>query len=215
MNAVQSQPTERPILFKPEMVKAILMAHKTVTRRILKPQLPIGVKWWEVYNGELNYRIVDHKLVFTHCKCPFGKVGDFLWVRERFTTLPPIPGKACFMYAADYHHYHNAKGLWKPSIHMPKIACRLKLEITNIKIERLNDISEESAISEGVQYDYTVEDGRSYVNYSIKHPSGFSICNLETAKESYRTLWESINGNGSWDLNPFVWVIEFDATVLI
>ena len=144
--------------------------------------------------------------------CPYGKKGDILWVREtwkwegdtKHTDIAPI---GQFYYKAD-----DVKSMilgWQSSLFMPKKICRIKLEITNIRVERLNDISEESAIAEGVDYDYTPADGRSYVNYMAKHPSGKKVAMLETAKQSYHSLWESINGQESWYLNPFVWVIEF------
>ncbi len=94
---------------------------------------------------------------------------------------------------------------WKPSIHMPRWASRITLEVTGVRVERLQDISEEDAIAEGVEcweergYDDAQDFYRNY------HTGG----DLFTAKASYRTLWESINGPGSWERNDWVWVIEF------
>ncbi len=93
---------------------------------------------------------------------------------------------------------------WKPSIHMPRWASRITLEVTGVRVERLQDISEEDAIAEGVEVLWRGYDDAQdfYRNY---HTGGY----LFTAKASYRTLWESINGPGSWERNDWVWVIEF------
>ena len=123
---------------------------------------------------------------------PYGTVGDQLWVRETFA----YPNDQVTIYRADWREDAKSRGLdniplndknikWKPSIFMPRTAARIQLEITNIRIERLNDISEEDATKELVCSGYI------------------------PAVDEYKELWESINGIGSWALNPFVWVIEF------
>lgn len=116
--------------------------------------------------------------------------GDVLWVRETwteeyFTVDHTMREDHQFMYKAD--QYGERKINWKPSIHMPKIACRIKLKITNIRVERLQDISERDAEAEGV----------------------IRIELYKTFVWEYETLWEIINGKGSWDKNPWVWVVEF------
>jgi hypothetical protein len=149
---------EHPILFSTEMVKAILDGRKIMTRRLLKQELPIGTKWHQVYDGELLYRIVDSKAVHTLCKCPYGKVGDILWVRETFLFYSDENTNDAILYKAEPHAQEFSHGLfegkpkWKPSIFMPKEACRIWLEITNIKVERLQDISPHNACEEGVEY---------------------------------------------------------------
>jgi hypothetical protein len=146
---------ERPILFSAPMVRAILDGRKTQTRRVIKEKLMRGE------GAHVN-------------NCQYGKPGDRLWVRETFCYHDYL---ARYLYKAD-----GVTGVkWKPSIFMPRIASRIMLEITGIRVERLQDISEEDAIAEG----------------------------WPKSSDWYRSLWESINGQGSWVLNPWVWVIEF------
>ncbi len=164
---------ERPILFNSLMVRAILGGTKTQTRRKFK-------------------NIGD--------KCPYGSVGDRLWVREKFC----IPEPRYFVYAADVRESELKLFKWKPSIFMLKIYCRLFLEITDIRIERLNKITEQDAIEEGVGKVFNTL-FREY-RYTDYMDCG-SQC--RSAVSSYKTLWESINGVGSWEKNPFVWVVSF------
>lgn len=172
---------ERPILFSAPMVRAILEGRKTQTRRVIKPQPeshldPDSVKGaWE--SG------------FIDVKCPYGQPGDRLWVRETFAWLPDGLN-------ADQNHgrYHyRADGdlavKWQPSIHMPRIASRITLRIKDVRVERLQDISDADALAEGVDQ----------TNTSIR---GY-------AAERFKRLWSSINGADSWHSNPWVWVIEF------
>jgi hypothetical protein len=130
-------------------------------------------------------------------KCPYGKIGDVLWVRE---TWFKMDGQ--FIYKADVKYPKSLK--WKPSIFMPREACRLRLEITDIRVERLHDISEEEAIKEGIQYI------GNYPEHGVdiyKHYWAHNIVGVQNPIESFKSLWQSINDN--WDKNPFVWVIEF------
>lgn len=187
---------ERPILFSASMVQAILAGTKTQTRRVVKPQPPNGLLL------ELWYGV-----------CPYGKVGDQLWVRETWNhdCYPyPISDNPIIHYRADYLDDPLGADLelskdgirrkWMPSIYMPRKASRIQLEITNVRVERLNDISEADAVSEGVEIKVKriVKPYSNPVEY-LKIP----------AVEWYRDLWESINGAGSWAANPWVWVIEF------
>lgn len=192
---------ERPILFSTPMVQAILEGKKTMTRRIMKPQ-PIKL---DSVNYDWNGLWFTDK---NHCgrvlrnKCPYGEVGDILWVRETWkyeesTKYTDVCSDGVFYYKADKDS-HIIRG-WKPSIFMPKEACRIRLEITNIMVERLNDISEEDAINEGVE---KWLDG----NYKAY---GKNAGKYERAKDSFRSLWQSINGEQSWEANPWVWIIEF------
>lgn len=179
---------ERPIIFSAPMVRALLDSTKTQTRRVVKCHV-------EDYDGAL----------ITWASCPYGQPGDRLWVRETFTDLlgtgiehRPIPSGPLqrYVYAADIKPGSNSDearkefGIkWKPSIFMPRAASRITLELTAVRAERLQDISDADALAEGVDR----------TNTSI---SGY-------AKERYRRLWESINGPDSWAQNPWVWVIEF------
>jgi hypothetical protein len=130
-------------------------------------------------------------------KCPFGEVGDIIWVRETFAPIINTEGQETFVYKADDDFYKDTiedwKG-WKPSLFMPKDACRLFLKITNIRVERLQDISEADAEYEGAKKMPLEHLGGAFPN----HKSGFE------------SLWQSINGKESWDSNPYVWVIEFE-----
>ena len=190
---------ERPILFNAPMVRAILDGRKTVTRRVVKPQ-PAGeirrgepdfnhwidTKYWERQNQKENRGIGTRGFA-----CPYGQPGgDRLYVRETFGHFERnenfAPGCEVF-YRADGESL--AVEPWRPSIHMPRWASRITLEITSVRVERLQDISVADAIAEGCPGG---EHGDRYA-----------------ALEQYRALWESINGPGSWDANPWVWAITF------
>lgn len=174
---------ERPILFSGDMVRAILYGQKTQTRPVIADKILDrfeSVDPDDYGEGMPSYETEDGQLILLSDLCPYGQVGDRLWVRETF-TWDDISGK--FLYKADNHYDLPYQSKWKPSIHMPRKASRITLEITDIRIERLQDISEEDAIAEGM--------------------------NPELPRAKFRSLWESINGKGSWNLNPWVWVIEF------
>ena len=195
-----------------------------MTRRILKPQptenehRKIGVidqrhgendglyYTWLDREAEGKSKVSDDYNPDTW-KCPYGTIGDRLWVREAFACrFGIIPDRYIekYFYRADGEHEGKLK--WKPSIHMPRSASRITLEITKIRVERLNEISEDDAKNEGVLY-YGDESG-DYKNYEYDDKEG-DDWGVKTAKESFQTLWESINGKGSWEANPWVWVIEF------
>lgn len=99
---------------------------------------------------------------------------------------------------------------WRPAIHMPRWASRLTLRITDVRVERVQDISEKDAIEEGVWGTF-IEDGRYWRNYSLSDEDAACSPMLNFPSESYRTLWESINGAGSWDANPWVWALTFEV----
>jgi hypothetical protein len=182
---------EHPILFSTAMISALLDGRKTQTRRIFKdhPRLrsdlsKVDLKAWMGNHPE-------YILSF----CPYGKPGDVLWVRESFSFYEP-DGYG-FNYKADFTDAHTFK--WKPSIHMPKDAARIWLQVEEVRVERLQDISEIDAFAEGVEkvnrmWRYYLGDGNGLVSF----PS-----------DSYRSLWEKLNGEDSWQLNPWVWVVEF------
>ena len=164
---------EMPILFKKKMVEAILDGRKTATRRIIKPA-PTSI-----LKGD----------VFKETRCPYGEVGNGLWVREKFLYRQ---NKTAVIYEAG-HSSQEAAGLagmyggWKPSIHMPRWACRLTMQILAIRVERLQYMSEEEAWAEGCE------------------PGAMMM----SAVDNFELLWKSINGEESWDTNPFVWVVDF------
>jgi hypothetical protein len=184
----EGQEKERPILFSTPMVKAILEGRKCQTRRIVKGT-PLEWLMPDMFTPEF-VASPENNL------CPYGKVGDILWVRETWVKNEgQLPTDLGYVYKAELGEeelkYSKELGVkWKPSIFMPRDACRIKLRIESIRIERLQDITEEDCICEGVEHDKFLD---------------------LTAKENFRSLWDSINGN--WDSNPFVWVISFCRAV--
>lgn len=220
---------ERPILFSTPMVQAILNEKKTQTRRVVKPQPIVGLeKVTECLFLDQHTSGIEPKVF----KCPYGKPGDVLWVRETWaeTTnvndLSPWPGRPhlrtddiddrhtpwrAIIYRADgdwswcdADGRSTDKSHWKPSIHMPKNAARIWLEITDVRVERLQDISWQDANREGMERDYDPDDSH---NVQWKNYMGGNTTRSEI--RSFMTLWQSINGEQSWNENPWVWVVEF------
>lgn len=188
---------EKPILFSGPMVQAIMAGRKTMTRRIVKPQ-PAAV-----FHGVPFRRVHGHGEKPEPIDCPYGQPGDRLWVRETFGCIgrspkdgPPCKGEeasTCYK-ATDDVVPHIIK--WRPSIHMPRWASRITLEVTEVRLERLQGITEEDCYLEG----------------ALRKPSKDSPFphTFETvARATFMNLWESINGYGSWDENPWVWVVQF------
>lgn len=193
---------ERPIIFSAQMVRAILSGAKTQTRRVMKVRCH---SICEGDDGKLWPWSEDAELAedFWH-PCPFGKPGDRLWVRETFAAAIYSDGMRLVEYKADrslsdFDGYDDpAGGRWRPSIHMPRWASRITLEITDVRVERLQDISEADAVAEGCKpiRPELVQDGL------IVRPG-------RSAVEEFRLVWESINGPESWAANPWVWCITF------
>ncbi|QZP18695.1 hypothetical protein [Pseudomonas sp. DR208] len=198
---------ERPILFSAPMVRAILEGRKTVTRRAVKGS---GLVWLDNFLAEY---VADPE----NNLCPYGNPGDRLWVRETFIDLRgtgvehrPDPDGPLqrYAYAADCRpgsHSDEARkdfGLkYKPSIHMPRAACRILLEITDVRVERLQDITEEQSKAEGVRlYTDHAELGDWW------HVEGIETYSADPRK-SFELLWSSVGG--AWQANPWVWVVEF------
>lgn len=217
--------TERPILFSAPMVRAILAGTKAQTRRVIKR--PLRCPEWTAYRyfGPSKNDPTCRSMAIEcgpdypddasdQVLCPYGGAGDRLWVRETFAkidgqTQPWIETD----YRATYEHgdrLGDALGLkkrWTPAIHMPRAASRLTLEITGVRVERLQDISEADAIAEGVGNVIVSDGGESrWMNYA---DPGSKANAFGDARRSYRSLWDSINGPGSWNANPWVWIVEF------
>lgn len=188
--------SERPMLFNGDMVRAILEGRKTQTRREVKLSKHYSNCHLEIENKNLMVVNTQDQEARKEIYCPYGSVGDQLWVRETFGLLGD-EAKHVLHYRAT--HYRDGKNMgWKPSIHMPRWASRIQLEITGIRVERLNDCSESDAKAEGVKPDNeTSKDVMDGIVPQLQH------------KEPYMRLWEKINGAGSWAANPWVWVIEF------
>jgi len=189
-----------PILFSTPMVQAILDGRKTMSRRIVKPQLEID-PGENTLNFKRKFWIDTIKDINQFVQfCPYGQPGDILWVREKWND-------GCmggYIYAGgrteqELKEYAYAYK-WRPSIHMPKAACRIFLRITDIRVERLQDITEEDAKMEGLSPTHTLQ----YKNWCIES-SYFT-----EAKKSFQSLWANINGPDSWNSNPWVWVVSFE-----
>lgn len=201
---------DKPIIFSAPMVRAILDGRKTQTRRIIKPRY-LGWRF------DLMDRNRDSVIPLSPMKdkgvrtltshaCPYGVKGDRLWVRETFHT---VDGHRAF-YRADY--VYNPQGdkehgvVWTPSIHMPRIASRILLEITGVRVERLHEISEADAQAEGVERVVAGVGWRRYCDHDSEEV-GVPPCG--DARRSFRSLWKFIHGDESWNANPWVWVVEF------
>lgn len=206
---------EHPIIFNGEMVRAILDGRKTQTRRVIKPQ-PFDRSQYrrdhqiEIISGRAeNGDEIDGLYAYTKstggtwdAKCPFGQPGDRLWVRETSglqVRRDALGGTGEFrVYRASNpdatRFTANGKTYpikWVPSIHMPRYASRILLEITDVRVEKLKHIPRDGIIAEGYPAERAI-DGGDYDPFLW-----------------YRDLWESLYGDGSWQKNPWVWVIEF------
>lgn len=234
---------ERPILFSGPMVRAILEGRKTQTRRLVKfPSTGAFVcvqgywtsqtvdEWWPLVSVD-GESTSDGDGNETPMRCPYGKPGDRLWVREttyiwgrwlknglgktgkqkwRFkiearsiTFDPSHPQVATKNTPKERNMY------WKrPSIHVPRWASRMTLEITDVRVERLQSISKADAIAEGIDSPSTAPTNSTpWRNYLVKQPAGAH--NFCTPQRSYMSLWDSINGTRSSDSNPWVWAVTF------
>ena len=178
---------ERPILFSGPMANAIRDGRKTQTRRKVKFPLKDPLTGCDVAGREVNSLIRQGD-----SPCPYGQPGDRLWVRETWAPHADMPRSAIYRCdrGGDYQDNVTPNFRWRPSIFMPRWASRILLEITAVRVERLQDISNEDALAEGVDLS-----------------GGLRMRTMPWAL--YRELWESINGDGSWEANPWVWVIEF------
>ncbi len=222
-----SQVKERPILFSAPMVRAILEGRKTVTRRAVRAGFNPDDLEGTLSASECRklYRELPQHFGASYF-CPYGQPGDRLWVRETFIDLRgtgvehrPNPDGPLqrYAYAADCRpgsHSDEARkdfGLkYKPSIHMPRAACRILLEITEVRVERLQDGEGETAfesryIAEGINRIHQ-GDG-DYAFHPFKSEPGPG--NWTDPFDAWRELWVGINGAESWNANPWVWVVEF------
>lgn len=219
---------ERPILFSGAMVRSILNGSKSQTRRVVKPQPAPDQQPRTVIGSSGFVYVMDNAPLLPYPEvrrvrwdCPYGQPGDRLWVRE--TWQGPllqefeIDADPYWHYASHLHQYQNPEHCeyaadggpkpeytdaddvmrqgWRPSIHMPRWASRITLEVTGVRVERLQDISEADAQAEGWTR-------RPEVSTDPQ-------VHKEAARDWFMDLWESINGPGSWGVNPWVWVVEF------
>lgn len=218
---------EKPILFSGPMIRAILDGRKTQTRRVVKDQGRFAnyeeyfvddcfMITFNGYHGGGDEKCTRAMLAENYC--PFGVPGDRLWVREtwqyavqQYCSCPqPSEPSPCDAWAEGTGCYSNRCGVvfqasgdkapaWRPSIHMPRWASRITLEVTDVRVERLQDISREDALAEGV------DDG-----FSGQYFPGY--IDMPAPVANFRRLWDSINGKRagcSWADNPWVWVVAF------
>jgi hypothetical protein len=231
--------SERPILFSAPMVRAILDGRKTQTRRVMKPQ-PSTVddagRWYRMKSG-------GESLMTSAYPCPYGKPGDYLWVRETWCVHKSYDSlNAARVYGAmggdvaycvDYLATPRQEDFWgrgRPSIHMPRWASRITLRITDIRVERLQDISEADAQAEGATMRPACNGfQRRYPGWSmdwsevgqlshyatgakrgVKAPLTEGDVSLHSPKWAFASLWNKINGPGAWEANPWVWAMAFE-----
>lgn len=192
--------TARPILMSAPMVRSTLEGIKTQTRRLVKQQERLRMGTDVLIEGDHRPEYLNEYGSWQQwvpnaktMRCPYGVPGDLLYVKETFAHVANFPPTVRY-YATDDVHELRKK---LPSIHMPRWASRLTLELTDVRVERLQDISEQDAIAEGADRLVMDDDGKFYESANGTHRCG------------YAGLWDHINGDGSWDENPFVWCISF------
>jgi hypothetical protein len=212
---------ERPILFSGPMVRAILEGRKSQTRRVVKLTDSGRVK---AVGSAMNWHLDDPNAIKA---CPYGMPGDRLWVREAWAVEQTLDDKApskfhrwATWFKADGAYLANSpmrgfhtgrpRGKWRSSLHMPRWASRITLEITEVRVERLQDISEEDAKAEGMEWHDGGEIHHSGWRWDRSHGVVYESCRL-----AYQRLWESINGPCSWAENPWVWVVSFNRVASI
>ncbi|VCW92714.1 ASCH domain-containing protein [Klebsiella quasipneumoniae] len=208
---------ERGMIFNGEMVRAILDGRKTQTRRIMAPQPADDIERCIFPNPEaIGWKSsLRHKHGSTTAHfCHYGKPGDRIWVRETWNKYGGL-----LTYRADHDWIDDMRketvctAKWVPSIHMPRWASRILLEITDVRVERLNAISPEDAESEGLERTNFTGFGDEPGLPSYPEPDVYFDPLKKQWKEyppeAFAGLWESIYGEGSWLANPWVWVIEF------
>lgn len=225
----------KPIIFSTLMVKSILCGWKKMTRRLVCKDDFINNPGMQLQGLTDNKRLA-HFGSAGSSESSAGRttkyvIGDILWVRETFFYTGKYKSSPLFLNAPDFYYLADedvdiGDHKWSPSIHMPKAAARIFLKVTNVRIERLQDISDEDAIAEGIDR-FFAEDVMSYLFYPPKNKkkavyigpceiSGTYIAedtaffNERPAYHSFRSLWDSINGDGSWHTNPWVWIYEFE-----
>jgi len=227
----------RPMLFSGQMVRALLAGTKTQTRRVVKEPLWATPFTLHLFDGEPWAQ--DPFRGDRNVPCHYGKPGDELWVREACRAEELSDGQDGTRYRADAvfrsiensreaadawidlkaygkskRHDGHLAGPWVPSIHMPRWASRINLQITGVRVERLQDISEADALAEGISSVRTPE--WDACHFPVWHRE-FEQVRATGAKpplgpmpsQAYAALWDEINGPGAWALNPWVWVVEF------
>lgn len=205
---------EIPILFNSEMVRAIREGRKTQTRRPVKKTWNAAKIYFDESNETATYvygNVGETPFEFRAEKSPFGKPGDLLYVRETYLKLSDYPGLGD---SGEYYWYKSDIGCeiavayeceadrpkWIPSIHMPKSAARIYLKVNRVWVERVHDISEDDAISEGL-----IWKGDDCGFWTAESFYGFGF---DDSREAFAEIWERIYS--TWDDNPWVWCCEFE-----
>ena len=213
---------ELPIKFNMAMVQAVLEGRKTQTRRLIKKadhgKLTTNIlhtgnnKWQHHFNNGKSEKFPGGLLEIVNLKCPYGIPGDKLWVRETWS-----PDLDSYIYRADGCWEDNKSITWKPSTHMPRKASRVILDVARIRVERVQSITPQDAIAEGVESVVATRERfgcrasgmllyRNYLDKRTEWATGY-----ESPIDSFCTLWNSIydsRGYG-WDVNPWCWVVDF------
>lgn len=200
---------ERPIIFSGAMVRAILAGNKTQTRRVVNPSLHPKTNA-VIWNTADNAFIPWYESRDEGCRtgkpftCPYGAPGDRLWVRETWqtTTTPKDRDTSKLVFAADYDGarpgFVEDEWLWRPSIYMPRWSSRITLEVTEVRVQRLQDISEDDIIAESATVD------------AVARATGIPWSDLPTLHSAWEVLWNNINGDRApWSSNPWVWAVSF------
>lgn len=221
MNDITKATKERGVIFNAEMVRAIIEGRKTQTRRVMKIQPVLCGRFYKAYGTEWSEGVKFVPAIPGHslsANCPLGSVGDRLWVRETFRVHSSTNDFATLVYQASERSSWTGQTRripiaackkpvslesWIPSIHMPRWASRITLEIIGVRVERLNDISQKDAQEEGMAASHPSVDA---VARDLGYP--------DFPRSAFAQLWQSIYGSGSWLFNPWVWVIEFRALKL-
>ncbi len=211
---------EHPILFNGEMVRAVLEGRKTQTRRVVKNAVGDAI----VKNGIFYPLPTCERIRLVHWTgmqsllktCPYGQPGDWLWVRETWCSCGLTDREGLIYRATDGMDADDfdSGNRWCPSIHMPRWASRITLDVIGVRVERVQDITETDAKAEGVKWVQGSVTAQPY--YEVWHggkPGSAHCkcyCNVD-ARPVFRRLWDSINASRGygWDANPFVWVVEF------
>jgi len=220
-----STPAERPILFSTAMVQAILEGRKTQTRRVVKPQpdengarymsRPPFIDWEHVYKETWKpwHWDTEEGESISRPFSPYGQPGDLLWVKETWQNVLDEElnfSHCCFKASpetyADLVKLNDEEPMWKPSIFLRKADARIWLRITNMRVERLQEISAEDAKAEGVKEYIPITDITNMEKLDFIVPSPWSAHQF-----SFLALWCKINGAASWTANPWVWVISFEV----
>lgn len=217
---------EKPVLFSAEMVRAILEGRKTQTRRVIRDI----DKWDRAYLNDSRRvgKPVGEVEFFYYPSCgggkiepPYGRSGDSLWVRETWGTEIQYGGVRPSRLPSDIKIFYRTDGegqrgldRWRPSIFMPRWASRITLMVTNVRVERVQDISEDDAIAEGIQrFDYGPDSYKPEYRTICFGTQELALGAMHTtAKGAFSRLWDSINSKSgySWASNPWVWVVEFE-----